>query len=282
LAVAAADLVKDQKIAAIDEERKKAADANKERREQNAELSKINNEIAESKMTAEQKLADWRAQEKVATKEIGELEKLGAARTNEDTSMLIELKKAQLDLQAKIKNAVVETAAAESKITEEQLARQQNRESNDLRASLASPLTRYRNDMLGPVRSQDDFAQASDAVIEEEIRRYSALLSRLRDIIQNPSTAADTATGDLTRNIAISQVERNRQAAQAELNSRRSYQSQSFGQALRNYQGDPLNFDRLYSAANGTQKAADRTNELLEKINRGLPVIVMNPPAPRG
>lgn len=50
--------------------------------------------------------------------------------------------------------------------------------------------------------------------------------------------------------------------------------------ALRDFQGDPLSFDRLYESSQKTLDAANRTalgiERLVDRINRPQPVIVLN------
>ena len=91
----------------------------------------------------------------------------------------------------------------------------------NLSESMAAPLTSYRNEMLGPMRNRDDFSQASDAVIDELIRRYKAQISRISDVTRNPSLAPDVATGDFTRGLAVYQVSQNLRYAEEEQRRRR-------------------------------------------------------------
>ena len=133
-------------------------------------------------------------------------------------------------------------------------------------------LNAFQNIGLGPVRNVEDFAQASNEVIQEMIRRYNDLLGTIRNA---PTLGSpDTAAGDFARNLAINQVDRNRQLAQAELERRMNWRSIPFSQALREYQGDPLYFDRLYAqAARGitdSEKTVKALDDLRIKQERGL------------
>jgi chromosome segregation ATPase len=137
--------------------------------------------------------------------------------------------------------------------------------------SSSTTLVDYQGILLGPTRSSNDFSQASDAVISEMIRRYNETLGRISGA--QTLGAPDTVSGDFARSLALSQVGRNIRLAEEELRRREYYRVTPFDQALKNYEGDPLNFDRLYKMANQTYEEARETNRLLEKIKDGIPVL---------
>jgi len=140
----------------------------------------------------------------------------------------------------------------------------------------AMSLQSYRDVYLGPSRDKSDFSQSSDAVIQEEIRRYKEQEAQIK---AKPLDLAEAAGNYYTRNLAISQLQRNIDAGMSALQERSDYRKQDFSTSLRGYQGDPLNFDQLYQQAQQNAKAQDLTTQaitsLSNKLTSGIPVVIV-------
>lgn len=251
-------------------------DARRLSQEQELELFELQRKKA-SELTAEEqsRLAVLRlqSQEKNIQVNIDQLAKKGVENlTAEEQNVLAleleELRQVRAQIDAK-KGLVVATeahAASERKVTAEiqtQLDLLNQKAADD---SLAPWLSAA----FGGVRGHDDFASASDEVLKEIIRRDREAALAAFDPNNTPLTGPGLAAGYLAQKMDRARYEADAAAAQAELDLRASLRSTSYGDALRSYQGDPTNFDSLYSQATSGFSKIDTTNQKLEQTSAQL------------
>lgn len=124
--------------------------------------------------------------------------------------------------------------------------------------------------LIGKVRGAEELGNASDAVLEEIARRGRAESDRLRNPLNpgfTPLNAATMASGNFFAKMDAARWELDAAAAERELAQRRTIRSYAdFGTALRNYPGDPVNFDRIYENATRGLDVQQKSHAALERI----------------
>lgn len=248
-------LVREQRIAAIDDERERNKTAAEERANQLAEISRLDAQAAEDKLSSAQKLAKWRTEEAAISKEIARLEKIGGDRSNEQNQFLVELKREQVDLQGKIKGAVDQTAKAESAVT------------GEINKQIEAKQRFYA--ITGTGRGDREL---SDKELERKISNIQ------QDIFQR---SINGGGGDIGSNLLLESQRGNLSQARSELDFRRRVRQQagSFGEDFAFQRNPGLTEQRLQEILNGQDKSAQgRIAASLEKLEKqfqqGVPTVL--------
>ncbi len=130
-------------------------------------------------------------------------------------------------------------------------------------------ITEVHGVLVGKERSAQDFANSSDAVLEEIIKRNQEKIDLINE--RKYSTgAAGQAAGYLVEGLAVMHIGLDSAAAQSVLDQRRSLRGADYQTALGNFQGDPLRFDDLYRAAQETTTETARLADGVARISRQL------------
>lgn len=126
----------------------------------------------------------------------------------------------------------------------------------------------YLSGLIGHFRSQADFANTNTEILKEILRRNEEMI---KSIDQRPVDLAESVTNYLGRGFEKAPLGQENKNIQKELDARAQLlRDNSFGgysQALRNYKGDPFNFDTFYSQTTSGKGAFDDTNSLLKETN---------------
>lgn len=154
-------------------------------------------------------------------------------------------------------------------------------------AGLVSESTLYAGGRaFGASRNQRDIEQASSDALQELIRRARSDISFVEQTKgRGPTASADIASGFIIQGSIIARLQTDIQRAQFQLDQRNKAGADfAFGgeaAARRNFQGDPLEFDRFYQQ-NG--KALDENTATLRdiknRLSQPLQVLSINQPSP--
>jgi len=211
------------------------------------------------------------------------LAKPAAERTQQEKGALeVLLRQAeQLNSQIDLKEALIRTiqnqVKAEHAVTAEiqnQIAAKNAQEERDQLGSAGRTNSRYLLDgewFNGAARDRSQFDSASPAALAEFLRRNELKISQVRQGYGTGATAlTDVVTGGLIRAMAESVLSTESQYARDRLNQINGLSGVDRGAALRNFQGDPLVFDRLYEAAQSTRTDSGKIVSELQTLNENL------------
>lgn len=195
---------------------------------------------------------------------------------NQYRSIGLELLRAQDDVTGLVAEKTKEIAVTEKEIlaAKREAARAvideiNARENAGLKHAGETVIDEIHGVYVGRARGKDEFANVSDAVLEEILRRNQERISAITQRGQQGATALTGAvSGYFAEGQAVAQISQDSANARAVLDQRRRLGGVSFEEGLRNYEGDPLNFERLYRESQGTRTAAEETNTILRDLKR--------------
>lgn len=119
----------------------------------------------------------------------------------------------------------------------------------------------------GQPRDRSAFTGASPEALEEFIRRQEALMGRIdQGYGQGPSALVEVVTGGLIRALAKSTLQTEIGFARDRLNDFNRFSGKDRLSALRDFEGDPLAFDRLFETSQRNLEASERAAAAAEQL----------------
>lgn len=190
---------------------------------------------------------------------------------------LLGLKEQQRDLENEILALTKGKAEAEKITTAEIQTQIEALEQKALMEQLGSAgreQSRYLVDGVwvnGTPRDKSTIEGASPGELQELIRRNTELITKFKaGAGSGPGALAEAASGYLVRGLAISTLATEIEMARQRINQTNSLRGADYGSALKKFDGDPLQFDRYYQAANNTYTESKRSADTLEQVRRGI------------
>lgn len=240
----------------------KAAEAYEKKVEGLAALKK---KAAFDQMTAEQQLVSLQTDAFRLQKEVNERRRNGVVDIDRET----ELYKIQQEIRER--TLVVEKGISAEKRQQQAALERQNELTAKMNLALEDTLI-IGDKAYGASRNPEQIAQASDKELQELIRRAKQNIAEIKAGENSTLNAATAASGFFVEEAAIDRQLTDIQRAMYALDQRASLKNaNAFGGedlARKNYAGDPLQFDSFFQRyVTGQEKAADRTNQLLEDLN---------------
>lgn len=123
--------------------------------------------------------------------------------------------------------------------------------------------------IAGQARSRAEFDQASPEALREFIRRQSLTVGQIQgNFGRGEQALTDVVTGGLVRNLAASVLQTEIGFARDRLRDFNRFAGADRRTALRDFDGDPLAFDRLFESSQRNFEAADRAAAGIERLTR--------------
>lgn len=284
-----------REIAALDKERLTAV-------EKRADYER---EAARAKLSDEQLVADLTKEKIKNQQELNALlqfEREGGELTAHGNERIVTLKQQQAELEKRILELTGNRAIAEAAVTREiasqeaakkVIAEMEQQALRDKLGSAGRDSTEFLIDGIhvsGRPRDRSLFESASPEALQEFIRRQQLTIGQISSGFGRGAGAlTDVVTGGLIRNLALSTLQTEVGFARDRLNDFSRFSGRSRADALRDFQGDPLAFDRLYESSqrniDATTKAAlgiEKLNRLFEAGGITLRTVDVTPRNPRG
>ncbi len=171
--------------------------------------------------------------------------------------------KIKFELTRQAKEAVADERSGKITTAEkDKIIQALNEQFTNVVGDLASTLSAYLNTGIHDIRGSNQFASASDEVLRDIIRRDQEKIFAIDQQLRQGEGVAGSVSAKFDR----ANLQLDADAAQKELDLRKGIRGVDYSTALRNYKGDPLNFDQLYNQINQGYKAQDKANETLSTI----------------
>lgn len=236
----------------------------------NEKITTLKKLQAEYQMDMVESANDLEAAEK-ARQKIAELGlEISKNETKESKSAFtIDLDKLEADKKAN--DLAVQQLALQKQITEEKQAQVEAEKAARAEAGKAAAerineeaFKQSLSETLGKPRGSKEFAYSSDASLQEIINRDKDEIFKIGQTFNQ--NISQIVSGNFSARTDQAKYALDASGAQKELDLRASVRGVDYTTALKQYKGDPLNFDAFYQMVNSSAQIGGQTNTKLDQI----------------